>query len=189
MSRVCYFKIDGYDGSCAVKGYEKFTTIYHFDFQSFFDFNPNSAQKAGDQKMKPIRLVCKLEETAPEWLQVFRKGTELKGEVRLPVMDGPDKDPAYMSIKLENCLISGWQLQQPPSGEKPTENSPDQMGRVKVRPPWFTDPGAKGAEIASVCVIELTCTKFTIEHPKYTGLGNFAHRKTQDTFDFHNPTG
>jgi type VI protein secretion system component Hcp len=188
MSKPCYFKIDGFDGSCAVKGYEKFTTVYHVDFDSFFDFNPTSAQKAGDQKFNPILLVCKLEETAPEWLQAFRKGTEVTGEIRFPALDAAGKDGAYLSIKLNNCFISGWNLQHPPSSDKPTENT-GSFGRIKVRPPWLKEIARKDAELASVCVLEFACKKFTIEHPKYTELGNISHRKTQDTFDFDDPTG
>jgi type VI secretion system Hcp family effector len=160
-----YFKIDGIDGSCAEKGFEKFTYVYHIDIHSFFDFNPSSAQKAGDQKWEPIKLVCKLEETAPEWLQKFRKSTAFKAEIRFPVKDKDGSKKPYLVIKMEDCTLVGFRITCPET--------------------WLPEH----KEVGHLCEIKLACRKFTIEHDKYAESASTSHRKTGDTYDFDNPTG
>ncbi len=165
MPQNCFFKIDGSDGSCTEKGFEKTTYCYEVGIESFFDFNENSASKAGDQKWKPIRLVCRLEETAPEWLQTYRKGKECKATLKFPVKDAADgTTKAYTVITLEQAQIVSW----------------------AVRCPNTFDPD--NAQSGHLCELSLAARLFTISHEQYKESGTVSHRKTQDKFNFEDPT-
>jgi len=206
MAGLCYFKMDKIDGSCVEKGYEKFTHVYQVQFGSHFDFDPRTALKVSDQMMRPTQLVCKLEDTAPEWFKAFRTGTESSGELRFPALDGASKDAAKMSIKFENVMISGFTIQNHPKQEyrgfKSTFGQIEQTwkdGGKTADDSWQGDqPSGKGGQpkkggkpehTGPVCIIELLPRKITLKHLAYTDLAKFKHRSTQDICDLGDPTG
>lgn len=163
MPEYGFLKIDGADGSCGEKNFEKHIYVYEYDLASFFDFNQVSASKVGDQKWNPVRFVCKLEETAPEIMKMYRKAKEVKIEFKLPTKDKGGTKKAYFVFTFEKAQFVSYSIKLPNTLNAQNER-------------W-----------GHVLEIGICAQTIKFDHIDYEDSQG-KHRKTGDQYDFADPT-
>jgi len=165
MANPCYFKVEGVDGSCPDKGFEKFTYVYELHFRHYFEFDPRTALRTGDQKGDPYQLLCKLDEATNEWFQKFRKGTHFNAEIRFRTKTKEGSDLAYFTIKLEQAIFT----------------------EVEILCPNVHEEGQHA--VGHYTKVGLAARKFTLTHEKFNETEKISRRKNSDAYDHDNPTG
>lgn len=167
MADYFYVKVEAggsaIEGSCTDKGYEKQMIGFSYDMDCFFNYDDVQGRTVSNQHGSPVRVVMRLDESAPELMKAFRKAQPCTCTFTWTDKSKDGAKGVFFIIKLTNARVVKWHQFTPHTADRATQELPHSL------------------EVAfSYEQVDVTNEKFSSTSKD--------HPKKMDTFKFRDPT-